>query len=214
MKKILLSILAISALSTAVIAGPNSSGAYIGLGYGTTAYNDSDYLKKELDLDNLEKSDSGYKVYGGYQFNNIIGIEAAYTGYGKFTADNDFENNVFANESTAFSVAANLGYSFLDGQLRPYTVLGLSYVSSNHSNYPTKLAASSGSTEVIPPDDSHGAFHYGLGIQYEPDALIGFGIRLAYEADVYAIAIERTDTDDKTYGQGLGIAYLGVQYKF
>jgi len=206
MKKILTSVLVASALSTALFAGPNSSGAYVGLGYGTTAYNDGDYLKEELKIDNLETKDSGYKVYGGYQFNNVVGIEAAYTDYGKFTADNDF-----AMASTAFSVAANLGYSFLDGQLRPFGTVGLSYISSDYSNYPTSLDQY---TLVTPPANNHGAFHYGLGIQYEPDALIGFGFRLAYEADVYAITIQRTGASDKTYAQGLGTVYLGVQYKF
>ena len=211
MKKILISVLAASALSTALFAGPNSSGAYVGLGYGTTAYNDSDYLNEALKLDNLDNGDSGYKVYGGYQFNNVVGIEAAYTDYGKFTANNDF-----AMASTAFSVAANLGYSFLDGQLRPFGTVGLSYISSDYSNYPTSTYNSSTHTYTIitPPANNHGAFHYGLGIQYEPDALIGFGFRLAYEADVYAISVQKTDSDDKTYSQGLGIVYLGVQYKF
>jgi len=206
MKKIIISALVASALSTAVLAGPNSSGGYVGLGFGTTAYNDSDYLNDGLELDNLDNGDSGYKVYGGYQFNNVIGIEAAYTDYGKFSADRGF-----STAPTAFSVAANLGYSFLDGQLRPFGTIGLSYLSSNYSNYPTAL--SNGDT-IIAPDDKYAAIHYGLGIQYEPDALIGFGFRLAIEADTYSIAIEQIGKDDKTYAQSLSMAYLGVQYKF
>jgi len=209
MKKILVSVLAASVLSTMALAGSNSSGGYVGLGYGSTVYSDADYLDKELKVDNLNTSDSGYKVYGGYQFNNIVGIEAAYTDYGKFTADRNF-----AMSSTAFSVAANLGYSFLDGQLRPFGTIGLSYVSSDYSNYPTSVSNGSGYLIVTPPDKTHGAIHYGLGIQYEPDALIGFGARLAYEADTYAIAIEKTGSSDETYSQSLGIVYLGVQYKF
>ena len=209
MKKIIISALVASALSTAVLAGPNSSGGYVGIGFGTTAYNDSDYLNEALKLDNLDNGDSGYKVYGGYQFNNVVGIEAAYTDYGKFTANNDF-----AMASTAFSVAANLGYSFLDGQLRPFGTVGLSYISSDYSNYPKKVYDGSYELDITPPANNHGAFHYGLGIQYEPDALIGFGFRLAYEADIYAISVQKTGSDDKTYSQGLGIVYLGVQYKF
>ena len=207
MKKIIISALVASALSTAVLAGPNSSGGYVGLGFGTTAYNDSDYLNDGLKLDNLDNGDSGYKVYGGYQFNNVVGIEAAYTDYGKFSADRGF-----STAPTAFSVAANLGYSFLDGQLRPFGTIGLSYLSANYSNYPTTIPGTLDT--IIPPDDKYAAIHYGLGIQYEPDALIGFGFRLAIEADTYSIAIEQIGKDDKTYAQSLSMAYLGVQYKF
>ena len=209
MKKIIISALVASALSTAVLAGPNSSGAYVGLGFGTTAYNDGDYLNEKLKLDNLDNSASGYKVYGGYQFNNIVGVEAAYTDYGKFSADRGF-----STAPTAFSVAANLGYSFLDGQLRPFGTLGLSYLSSNYSNYPKTIAGDPFGADVIAPDDQYASIHYGLGIQYEPDALIGFGFRLAIEADTYSIVIKETGKDDETYAQSLSMLYLGVQYKF
>ena len=54
-------------------------------------------------------------------------------------------------------------------------------------------------------------------IQYEPDFLIGFGIRLAYEADMYAVNVSGyngTEYIDENYVQSLGLTYLGIQYKF
>jgi len=211
MKKILLSIITIGVLSTSLFSGQNSDGAYIGLGYGVTGYSDDDYLNKELNLDNLDKSDSGFKVYGGYQFNNIVAVEGSYTDYGEFSADQSFKN-----KSKSFSVAANLGYSFLDGQLRPFGIIGLGYANTSFNNYPTSTYDNSTGTYTIitPPDKGHGTIHYGLGIQYEPDILQGAGIRLAYESDIYSMTFERTGSEDKTYTESLGIAYLGIQYKF
>ncbi len=199
MKKILSMAAVLALMSTAVIAGPNSNGAYVGVGVGGSGYADDDFTKKELAADNLDESDSGYTVYGGYQFNNVVGVELGYTDYGKFTADNDY-----SQAATSFHVAANVGYSFLDGQLRPFGTLGLGYVSLDWQNKP----------DIIEIDDGGGAFHYGLGVQYEPDFLAGFGLRLAYEADIYAIQVVNPFGNDETYGQVLGLMYIGAQYKF
>ena len=189
MKKITLALGVIALLSTAVIAGPNSSGAYVGLGYGVTEYYDDGWTSS------VDKSDSGYKLYGGYQFNNIIGVEASYTDYGSFT---DKVTNSEYVSPTTFSVAANAGYSFLDGQLRPFGILGLGYASVDYDT----SSIDSGNT---------GTVHYGVGVQYEPTILKGVGFRLAYEADLYLI---ETIVPSKTYEQVFDLLYLGVQYKF
>jgi len=200
MKKILSMAAVLVLMSTAAIAGPNSSGAYVGVGVGSSVYADDDFTKEVMLAGNLEDSDSGYTVYGGYQFNNVIGVELGYTDYGKFTADGDYSQS-----ATSFHVAANAGYSFLDGQLRPFGTLGLGYVSLDWQNTPDYIASI---------DDAAGALHYGFGIQYEPDFLAGFGLRLAYEADIYAIQVTRIFGDDDTYSQVLGLMYIGAQYKF
>ncbi len=199
MKKILSMAAVLALMSTAAIAGPNSSGAYVGLGYGVSAYADDDFTEKEMKHKGLDDSDSGFTVYGGYQFNKIIGVEAGYTDYGEFTADHDYSQS-----ATSFHVAANAGYSFLDGQLRPFGTLGLGYVSLDWQN----------KSDIIDLDDGGAAFHYGFGIQYEPDFLAGFGFRLAYEADVYAVQVTDLADDDETYTQALGLMYIGAQYKF
>ena len=203
MRNILLVIGAVAFLSTAGIAGPNSHGAYVGAGYGNSAYGDADFVQEALGRVNLEETDTGYKVYGGYQFNNVIGIEVGYNDYGTATASQEY-----SQAAKSFNVAANLGYSFLDGQLRPFATLGLGVVSLDWQNLPAYYTSL---------NDTAGAFHYGLGIQYEPDFLIGFGLRLAYEVDTYAINISGfngTTFVDETYIQTLGLAYMGVQYKF
>ena len=145
MRKISIILGTLALTSTIVLAGPNSNGAYIGVGLGNSGYADDDMTKKELRIDNIDTADSGYKVYGGYQFNNVIGIELGYTDYGKFSADDGY-----SQAATAFSVAANVGYSFLDGQLRPFATLGLGYVALEWENFPahvTTLNSGAGAPE-------------------------------------------------------------------
>jgi opacity protein-like surface antigen len=196
MKKVLFAMSTAALLGTAAIAGENSSGAYIGLGFGSTGYADDKYVKDEENRADLDKTDKGYTLYGGYQFNNIIAVEGSYKDYGTFSAEQDYSQS-----ATVISASANVGYSFLDGQLRPFALLGLGLVDLDIKN----------STLVV--DDTGVSVHYGMGVQYEPDALIGFGLRLAYEEDFYAIKVEKP-SEDETYGQALGMLYLGVQYKF
>ena len=191
MKKITLALGVVALLSTAVIAGPNSSGAYAGLGYGTTNYEDNGWVGS-----NVDNSDSGLKLYGGYQFNNVVAVEVAYTDYGDFK--NTVTNSTYI-APTVFSVAANVGYSFLDSQLRPYGILGLGYASLNDNDpYLTT--------------DNTGTIHYGVGIQYEPNLFKGVGFRLGYESDLYII--ETVFPTNNTYNQVFSLLYLGVQYKF
>ena len=196
MKKSLFTLVAVALLSTVVIAGPNSNGAYVGVGFGATGYADDNYVQ-DIGCTGIDKSDMGYKIYGGYQFNNIVGVEVGYTDYGKFSAAQDY-----TQEANAMSVGANVGYSFLDGQLRPFGIIGLGYVNLDTQNSPVTIV-----------DDNVATFHYGVGIQYEPDALAGFGLRLAYEEDLYSIEYVRA-IGTTSYLQALGIVYLGVQYKF
>jgi len=198
MKKIILAMGAFSLLSISAMAGDNSSGVYLGLGYGSTKYNDSNYVNEMVTAEKLNDSDSGLKLYGGYQFNNVVGIELGYADLGKFSAGD------YSQETTSINLGANVGYSFLDGQLRPYAILGLAMMDLKYSNSPAHISDLSG---------SHGSLHYGLGIQYEPDFLHGVGIRLAYEADRYGIEVSGFGTS-KSYNQVLSQLYGAVQFKF
>lgn len=187
-------------LSTAAVAGPNSSGAYVGLGFGNTVIEDDDFVRQEVTTASFDDTDVGATLYGGYQFNNIVGVELSFSDYGKFKAQDGF-----AEEPTSFSVSANVGYSFLDGQLRPFGVMGFGIVNMNYKNLPSYVLSS---------DDTGGSVHYGVGIQYEPDVLAGLGFRLAYEADSFAIEVSDIFGNDTTYTQTLGMLYAGVQFKF
>ncbi len=187
-------------LSTAAIAGPNSSGAYVGLGFGNTVNDDDNFVSQQITTSSFDDADSGLTLYGGYQFNDIVAVELSFSDYGKFEAQDGF-----AEEPTSVSVSANVGYSFLDGQLRPFGVMGFGFVNMNYSNLPSY---------VISLDDKGASLHYGVGVQYEPDVLAGLGFRLAYEADSFGIQVSDFFGNETTYTQTLGMLYAGVQFKF
>ena len=89
-------------------------------------------------------------------------------------------------------------------KIRPFINLGIAYVNNNHENLPNT---------VVELNDTAGAFHYGLGIAYEPNVLGGFGIRIALENDMYMTKVQGI-VEDKTYTQTLSLLYVGAQYKF
>ncbi len=198
-KKVLLAMVATTLLAPIANADEDGSGAYVGLGFGRTAYVDSGFVKDGLsEPEEVAKTDSGFKLYGGYQFNKIIGVETSYTDYGRFEAGD------YAHTSKSMSLAANLGYSFLDGQLRPYGLLGFEYLINDfpHEKDPSL------------EEDSVG-FHLGIGLDYTPKGLGGLGFRMAYEGTSYSYEVDsNASANDEQYGQGFGILYLGVQYRF
>ncbi len=192
MKKIILASLLAFGFTASAMASEDGSGAYAGLGYGTTVFGDNDIFKNNSLKDD---ADSGLKVYGGYQFNKIVGVEATYTDYGTFTY-----NQGQTIDATAMSVGANLGYNFLDGQLRPFGLVGLSYLTLDH-NFQNSY------------DDNTVAFAYGVGVEYSPKVLKGVGFRAAWNADIFTTTgVDSTDSED--FAQAFGMLNVSVQYKF
>ena len=200
MKKYLVALLLLLLVSSNLIATEeDKSGWYVGLGYGSTAYEDDD-LGRDSGMGNLdEDTDNGVAIYGGYKLNNYLSIEASFRDYGKFT----YKNLNSSIEATSFAVSGNLGYPFLENQIRPFVVLGLGYVSLDYTNSP-----------FISVDDGSGSAHFGLGVEYEPNSLDGLGFRIAYEADVFSMETTVIGGSDKEYDMSLGQLYVGVQYRF
>jgi len=190
MKKMILASLLAFGFTASAMASEDGSGAYAGLAYGNTAFSDDGAIAGNL----RDDSDKGLKVYGGYQFNKIVGVEATYTDYGKYTYDDGT-----TLEATAISVGANLGYTFLDGQLRPYALVGLSYLTLDQST-------------PIYDDDKTISYTYGVGIEYSPKVLNGVGFRAAWNTDIYIV--DSSGTGDDYDAQGFGMLSVAVQYKF
>lgn len=197
--------------------GPSESeGFYAGVGGGVTF--NATILSKGYYQDDTEayKSDSlsdtsgGYIVYGGYQFNKIIAVEAAFTDYGSFsdTASKDSGGGTvkFSSDPYSFSVYANAGYTFSNG-LRPFGQLGLGYLLVNGSS----------KTEAIGVEDG-ASVRFGLGLEYAPSGLSGLGFRVAYVEDVtmdFSYEAYDNGSETSTLLMNLnGMMYAGVQYKF
>lgn len=201
MKKIALLLVLFSAFAN---ANDSISGFYLGAGLGTTTFDDGgafDYSGVSIDTD-----DSTVKFIGGYQFNRIVAIEVQYSNYGDITVNHPFAKahgiKDVAIESSSFSIAANLGYTF-DSGWRPFAIVGLGSLESS-----TKIANYSLS-------DTNGTFHYGAGVEFAPKALHGLAFRLAYEGDLFieeGVYSNYGYSDD--YAMNIGTFYAGATYKF
>ena len=193
MKKIILASLLAFGLTSSAIASEDGSGAYVGLGYGVTAYDNDGSTTNNDKL--KDDSDAGYKVYAGYQFNKIAAVELSYTDYGTFT----YENKGTISPST-ISLAANVGYNFLDGQLRPFGLIGFSSLSMDETNPYLEI-------------DEGVSVCYGVGIEYSPKVLQGLGFRAMWSVDAYSVEfINSGNSEDNT--ELLGMFSAAVQYKF
>lgn len=180
-----------TAFASSAYAGATDSGVYIGGGFGLT----------ESKMENVDESrfptldgERAFKVYGGYQFNRIVAIEAGYTHYGKLGTSSDTDASA---SPTSLSLAANLGYTF-DIGLRPFATIGLSRVGMELKD--------NGQAK----DDWATGLRYGVGVEYSPQMIDGLAMRLAYEMDAFNVEVAPDNTDVFTVG-GL---YLGASYKF
>jgi opacity protein-like surface antigen len=206
MKKIHIALIALFLIAANGFARENSAGGYIGLGLGTTSFLDGGLADDINDwagytFVTLDDSDAGAKLYGGYQFNKVVAIEASITNYGEFRYDHDNDSSYLHPKS--YSVGANVGYS-IKNEFRPYALLGLSYVNMDQS-------------DDIYEDDTFGAFRFGFGFQWEPREFRHWGFRVAYEGDFFAAEVDNTGIEEyieDTYYQALSMFYVGAQFKF
>ena len=237
MQKLTTTLLGLSLISSVLIASENDttihevqentgSGFYIGAGLGASFFNitstDGDYyIPDDGDgthtilinkFEDLDDSDLGYLFYAGYQFNKIIGVEVSYTDYGAFSGSISGANlDKFTKDPYSIAVAANAGYTFFNGQLRPFGLLGLAYLNTQQSNTYDRQNVANESV----------AMHSGLGVEYYPTVLRGFGVRAAYTTDFivdsdYTTFEGDTGTTIQTTSmwQYYSLLYVGVQYKF
>lgn len=215
MKKVLISLVCTSILVSAAWAQDDAvndgSGFYIGAGLGASGYFatlfDSSYNIYDPDTtyvvsaSSLNDTDVGYLFYAGYQINKIIGVEVSYTDYGRFEYKNYYQ------EPQAVALYANAGYTFLNGQLRPFGNLGLGYLNQNQSD------------RYYDMKEKFATLHMGLGGEYYPTVLKGLGFRAAFEADVYVDSVTAVDEDTnvrstQSLWEEYFLFYAGVQYKF
>jgi len=193
-------------------------GAYVGLGLGSSQFYDGGFSDDEEDelysissssRSNTDYSSGGYKLYGGYQFNKIVAVEASYTKYGKYSIDYSNLGTKYADvvlNPTSLAIAANLGYNFgEESEYRPFGIIGLAYCDAHES----------GSYRLY-EDTQNGAIRFGFGFEYSPVTLDGVGFRVAYESDFYILDTENKSSVyyEDVYGQVTGMFYLSAQYKF
>lgn len=167
----------------AAIAGAASAQGYVGGVAGLTRYG--------VDCSgttSCDKSDSGYKVYGGYEFNPNWAVEVGYTDFGKTEgAVGAFRAEI---EAQAISVVGVLRGQFANdwaGVVR----LGIASVNS-------KLTSNFGNTS-----ETEAKAYAGIGLEYA----ITKAFKLTASADF-------TDAEVQDQTGGVKMISLGLQYGF
>lgn len=207
MKKIFLSLLLTSASfyslannDAATTPEPKISGFYVGAGFGSFGYSEEDSWGYNNNPISAEADGNSTKVYVGYQFNKIVGIEGTYTDYGTANA----KVGHYSIKPTSASLAANLGYTFANG-MRPFGLVGMSSLDLNQN-------------EELLTGDHGAAFKFGFGVEYTPKKLEGVQFRAAYEMDMYAVEYidyqSGSGLTTETNLYALDSLYIGASYKF
>ncbi|WP_299013049.1 porin family protein [uncultured Photobacterium sp.] len=185
-------------------------GFYVGAGVGSSGLNDHDSMFDERnDVRTVNDDGNAFKLITGYQITRIIALEAQYTNYGDIDITNPLKQHktkyTWSPETLSFS--ANTGYTF-DNGLRPFALLGFSYIDLNESN------------KVLDKENYFG-FRYGLGLEYTPPALNGLSLRAGYEADYFYIEDKEESHTSigkykfyETYDFSLDSFYISISYKF
>lgn len=208
-------------LTTSLLAEEKSTaeGYYLGLGGGVSF--DGAFLSNGHYFDNgsstydvgtLSDISGGFLLYGGYQFNKIIAVEASYTYYGSFSDSAHIESTAqtetFSSKPQSGALYANAGYTFTNG-LRPFGQLGLGYMNSHTSS----------SLDNLDFADKFMTMHWGLGLEYAPQTFKGFGLRVAVSGDTYMdYSYDAKDdngiTESAILIRNSEMLYVGAQYKF
>ncbi|MGF1753935.1 porin family protein [Vibrio makurazakiensis] len=161
-----------TALSANSVMAKEVDGFYLGGAIGTTGVDDGG-LYDNLGPTNVDADGSTFKVIAGYQFNRIVAVEAQYTNYGDVVTKDILNQSIYRWSPTAFSVSANLGYTFENG-VRPFGIVGLSAIDLDQSL-------------PVLQDDNGAGLRLGLGVEYTPPKLENVSFRLGYEADAFVI---------------------------
>lgn len=159
-------------------------GPYIGLGYGRSS---ADTGLKSIVSGNLDKKDKSWKIFGGFNVNEHISLEASYNKLGKTGLTLDPGGSVkiasetltntgttslkIGTDTKSYGVAAILGKTM--GRFRPFVKLGL-------HRWNTDLTGTSGLNASVSGDESGTDLFYGLGVEWAASKAVG--VQLEYES--------------------------------
>lgn len=174
-------------LSTAFVAASAFASASMAEGYVGGAVGQSNWKVDCTGTATCDKTDTAFKVYGGYMFMPYVGAEAAYVNLGKSHAS--FTDPVLGNASgelkgdgfAAFVVGAMPIENFvLFGKLGFATIK-------------TKVNVTSSTLGSASESDTNSDFAWGLGAGY--NITKNFGVRAEWERYRAKFESEKTDVD-------------------
>jgi len=171
--------------------GQSDAGWYIGAAYGMTSI--------EVDMTGItnptkDESDSGFKIYGGFQFNKHLGAEIGYVDGGKATFGGSIPSlgiGPFTGDLSVTAITfAAVGTLPLNESFALFGKIGLASWDAEAS---VSFAGAAGSV-----DDSGTDAFFGVGARYNLNK--NWGLVLEYET---------YDTDPS-----VSMTSFGVRYKF
>jgi OOP family OmpA-OmpF porin len=175
------------AVSAPAVAQQSDAGWYIGGAYGMTSFSvDTTGITNP----SVDESDTGFKIYGGFQFNKYLGAEVGYVDLGKAGVSGSVLGVPFTGDAGATAwTFAGVGTLPLNESFALFGKVGL-------ANWKVNASASGfGST-----DDSGTDAFFGIGGRYNLNK--NWGLVLEYEQ--YTAG----DWGDASFTS------LGVRYKF
>jgi opacity protein-like surface antigen len=167
-----LAVLGLAMLGTAATAA-NAPGFYAGAGVGKTS----------VKLDGFDTSDTAFKIFGGYSFNEYVSLEAAY-----FDSGNQQEN--FDDGSVELNLDG-INFSVV-GWLPVGDAFSL-FAKVGRASYNADVTARSGG-EVISADGTNEELTYGFG------AAVNFAGPFEIRAEYEALDINGGDFDTWSVG--------------
>jgi OmpA-OmpF porin, OOP family len=188
MKRILTSVLLLSSIA---LAGPAMAQyGYAGGSVGQSRYNDECGSS-------CDKTDIGFKLFGGYMFTPNVGIEAHYVNLGKLT----FSENVppfgtVNGEVKASGFGASVVGLLPIDRFELFGKLGFTYMD-------TKISGSIANLGAASDDDKAANFSFGLGAAYNINKQLS--ARLEWERFRAEYQDEKEDVD---------LISIGVSYRF
>ncbi len=182
MKKISLSL---AAAALALAASTASAEVYVGGAIGQSHYN--------LDCFGIscDRTPTGYKLFGGYKFNQFVAIEGTYADYGDLKISDGFGTRL---SGTSFGIGAAGFYDFHP----QWTAIGRIGLASNKFKYRDNELSSSDSK--IKP-----YFGLGVGFRVAPKTTIEAG------ADFTRFKLDNDDVKASSSGRFL---HIGVRQSF
>lgn len=80
-------------------AAPAAAQAYIGFGAGKSDYDSGNMIPDLITSGSVDGKDTGYKIFGGYQFNPYFAVEVAYVDLGKAAYSGTFVDPFFGPQT-------------------------------------------------------------------------------------------------------------------
>jgi OOP family OmpA-OmpF porin len=185
MKRLLTaSVLAASLVSGAALAQSPGVGPYAGASIGLSDYDWSGGCSG-----NCDKTDIGFKVYGGYMFMPNFGVEASYGAFGKAkvnvpSGNAEFKSSGFAGFLTAqypvdnWALFGKIGFAWLDNE-----VSAAANQAFNQSDSSTKMAWGLGATYMFTPQlGVRGEYeNYNYDFRGESDSITLWSVSIQYK---------------------------------